>query len=462
MEKRKNYIPFLLVAVIAVLYHIRIQPMAGDDIFFSQATEGKGVFPYLIERYETWTSRFVIEWVLVLLVRVPLLWRILDILVFATLPLLLSKIFGGGKLMNWCAAAGVLMYPFHDMGSAGWITTTVNYLFPIWGMFFVGLLIKKMIMQEKISTGEAIAAIPVCLIASSHEQVAVILFVVFLLYGIYMWCQKRPGQGRVFGRSAWSEVIGRNTDDGAKKRNLIVLAELLTANLVTLVSIILCPGNAGRNAVSIADLPVYETFHFGDKLYLGLLSVERVFIANADAMFVLVAALLAGFVYLKTEDYKKTLISGLPLMIIFGQTVLRTAYPGLSGLFVMPGQILEWSWGALSTWIPMVYLLVTVAAMIYGFYCLFGEKIGEFLAVLILLGCGFGAGAILGFMATIYVSGERVYITLYFILMFVMLLAIYRQRGTVWQRLKQTSGKLAVTWVALLCLVNVGFIFLSC
>lgn len=457
LEKRKNYIPFVLAAFIAVLYHIRIQPMAGDDIFFSQATEGTGLFPYLIQRYETWTSRFVIELVLVLLVKAPLLWKLLDILAFATLPLLLSKLFGGGKLMNWCGTAAVLMYPFHDMGSAGWITTTVNYFFPIWGMFFVAALIKKMVMREKISTGEAVFAVPVCLIASSHEQVAVILFAVFLVYGFYEWSRKR---GITF-RKWWTDT-GLPEHGEAGKRNRIVLAELLICNIATLVSIALCPGNAGRNAVSIADLPVYETFHFGDKLYLGLLSVERVFIANGDALFVLVAALLAGLVYLKTEDYKKTLISGLPLMILFGQTVLRTAYPGLSGLFVIPGQITEWSWGELSTWLPMGYLLVTVASMLYGFYCLFGEKTGEYLAVLVLLGCGFGAGAVLGFMATIYVSGERVYITLYFILLFVMLLAIYRQRKPVCQRLEKTGGKLAATWVALMCLVNVGFVFLSC
>ena len=57
---------------------------------------------------------------------------------------------------------------------------------------------------------------------------------------------------------------------------------------VSLLVIALCPGNAGRNAVSIADLPVYATFGFGQKLYLGLLSIERVFIANADVVFFLV------------------------------------------------------------------------------------------------------------------------------------------------------------------------------
>lgn len=438
MEKKKEYLPFLIVGAIAVLYHIKIQPMAGDDLFFSQATDGKGLFPYLIERYNTWTSRFVIEGILVLLVKAPLLWRILDAAVFATFPLLLSKLFGGGTLMNWCAAAAILMYPFHDMGSAGWITTTVNYFFPVWGMFFIGLLLRKMAMREKIYLAEAAAAVPVCLIASSHEQVAVILFVVFLIYGCYALRGQfpicRPG----------------------------LFAGMAAANLMTMLSILLCPGNAARNAVSIADLPIYASFGFWDKLYLGLLSVERVFIANADAVFVLTAALLAGLVYLKTGDYKKTLLSSLPLMIVFGQTVLRTAYPGLSGLFVMPGQITEWSWGERGTWIPMGYLFAAVASMVYALYWLFGERLGEYLSILALLGCGFGAGVILGFMATIYVSGERVYIALYFSLFFVMLFALYRQRETILEKGKGTLGKLAATWAALLCLVNVGFVFLSC
>ena len=201
---------------------------------------------------------------------------------------------------------------------------------------------------------------------------------------------------------------------------------------------------------------------FGDKLYLGLLSIERVFIANCDAVFLTVTLVLAMLVYVKTDDYKKTLISELPVLILFGQTALRTAYPGLSGLFVMPEQITEWSWGALSTWLPMVYLAVTVAAMLYALWIILGERPLEYIYALLMLGCGFGAGMILGFMATIYVSGERVYITLYFIMLFVTMFCIYRMADAVEEKIKQTGGKLAVTLLVLICLVNVGFVTLSC
>lgn len=433
----KAYAPFFLVAAVGLVYHLLMRPMGGDDIFFSEATKGVTLWEYLSHRYLNWTSRVVSEFILVNVIQVPIVWRVIDFLMFATFPIIFARLFGDSGLMRWCAAGAVLIFPFHDMGTAGWITTTVTHFWPLWGIFFVGLLIKKMAMEQRIHPAEAVLGVLACIMTGSHEQYAVIMVVLFVLYGVYLWQQKKkPACLPLF----------------------IALALVVAASLLV---IVFCPGNAGRNAVSLADLPIYATFGFGDKLYLGLLSIERVFIANADAVFFVVILIWTMLVYLKTNDYKKTLISGVPLLILFGQTVVRTAYPGLSGLFVMPEQILEWSWSELSTWIPMVYLVLAVAAMIYALYQLFGENLYEYICVLILLGCGFGAGMVLGFMATIYVSGERVYAPLYAILLFVTLFAVYKQRETVAESIRQTSGKLVLSVLGLMCLVNVFFITLS-
>ena len=433
----KAYAPFILVAVIGLVYHLLMKPMGGDDVFFYEATKRTTLGAYLSHRYVHWTSRVVSEFVLVNVIRCPILWRIIDFMMFATLPVLISRILGGGRSANWAAAAAVLLFPFHDMGTAGWVTTTVTHFWPFWGIFYIVMLLKKMAAEERIHTAEAVFGVLVAVVTGSHEQYAVIMAVLLVLYGVYLWLQKR------------------------KPGNLPVLVPLMLVNVISLAVIALCPGNAERNKVSIADLPIYGEFGFGEKLYLGLLSIERVFIANADIVFFIVISVWTVLVCGKTKDFKKTLISALPLFILFGQTVLRTAYPGLSGLFVMPGQILEWSWSELSTWIPIVYLAVTVASMIYALYQLFGENLYEYICLLILLGCGFGAGMILGFMATIYVSGERVYAPLYGILMMVTLLAVNRQKETVSEELKTAGGKLAVSGVALCCLVNVLFITLS-
>ena len=99
--------------------------------------------------------------------------------------------------------------------------------------------------------------------------------------------------------------------------------------------------------------------------------------------------------------------------------------------------------------------------MIYALYQLFGENLREYFYLLILLGMGFGAGMVLGFAATIYVSGERVYAPLYAILLFVTLLGIYRQRDTVQEKHNEVGAKLLGTLSAAMCVVNVIFVALS-
>ena len=271
------YLPFVLVAVIGLVYHAGMKPMAGDDIFFRDATKDTTLWAYLTQRYLTWTSRVVSECVLVNVIQCPLLWRIIDFLLFATLPLLLSGLFGGGKTMNWCAAAAVLIFPFHDMGTAGWITTTVTHFWPFWGFFYVAWVIRKLALAEKIHPAAAVSAVPVAVVTGSHEQYAVIMTLLLVLSGVYLWkAHRRPGNAVLF----WT---------------------LAVIDVVSLLVIALCPGNAGRNTVSIADLPVYATFGFGQKLYLGLLSIERVFIANADIVFFLVVLIWTWLVWEKTK-----------------------------------------------------------------------------------------------------------------------------------------------------------------
>ena len=441
--------PFFLVVLVGLFYHLRMQPMGGDDLFFANAADEMGLWAYLAHRYVNWTSRVVSEFVLVNVIQIPLLWRVIDFLMFVTLPVILSRMFGGDIKMNWCASAAVLLFPFHDMGTAGWVTTTVTHFWPLWGICYIGLLVRKMLLRERIYPVEGCFGALVSVVTCSHEQYAVIMLVILVLYGTLLWRKHRgrttPGDAAADGRPV----------------NLPLFIVLLAVNLVSLLVILFCPGNAARNAVSIADLPIYAGFGFGEKLYLGLLSIERVFIANADIVFFAVTFLWGLLVYKKTKKYVPTLVSGLSLFVLFGQTVLRTAYPGLSGLFVMPGEILEWSWGELSTWIPMVYLAVCLGSMIYALCVLLGEEAFACAGALLLLGCGFGAGMVLGFMATIYVSGERVYAPLYMSLLVVSLYAVARQRELVEPGVKSTGGKLVVTLFVVLCLTNILFIGLS-
>ncbi len=457
------YLPFFVVLLISVVYHIRLHPMGGDDPFFADALNGTSFAEYLSNRYTYWTSRIILEGILVLLARIPWLWRILDCLIFATMPCLFASLTDSAKgrilgdkvtafppetvrksrLIHWCAAAGMLLFPFHDMGTAGWITTTETHFWPLWSILFISVVLKKIMLNEKIPLWMSLSSVPVCFIAGSHEQYAVILAVLLLLLTIRLVAD-----------------TGKRLRCTARK-NLPLYFILCAVCLFSLFVIFLCPGNAARNAVSLSDLPVYRTFGFGDKLYLGLLSLERVFLANADIVFFAFSLLLILLVFISTGNVFKTIIAALPGLILFGHTTIVTAYPTLCGLFPKPGQILEWRWQDLSVWLPMFYLAITVIAVIYSLYQIFGSDRRLFFFLLIMFGCGFGAGAVLGFMATIYVSGERVYAALYTILILSAIAGTEKMAHQILHTLNPVCVKLTAAFFALLCTVNVCFLFLS-
>ena len=57
-------------------------------------------------------------------------------------------------------------------------------------------------------------------------------------------------------------------------------------------------------------MPEFADFTFAEKLYMGLANVERIFIAELDPVYCVVAAVIALLVYRKTGDYRKTLWRG--------------------------------------------------------------------------------------------------------------------------------------------------------
>lgn len=429
------YAPFLLAALVGLSYHLKIGPIAGDDLFFAAATDDKTIWEFLRLRYETWTSRIVIDFLVVSLLPHLWLWKLLDLLVFASLPVLFTRIVGDSRLVRWCSAAAVLLYPFQDVGSAGWVTTTVNYLWPVWGILVVGVLLRKMILSERIRWYEGVFGGLACILASSHEQAAAVLFLILVLAGIFL-IRKKCLKAPVF----------------------YILALL---NIASLAFILLCPGNGNRNVVGTADMPEFGQFSVLDKAYLGALGIERVFIAKVDIVFFVAAALLAVLVYIRTDSYRKTVLSAIPLLILLGHSVILTAYPELSGIFVVPEKVTSWEWSSLSVWMPMFYLAAVMLSVLYALYCLLKDDLFVWLCALLLLGCGFAAGLVIGFTATIYVSGDRVYITLYFILLYLLLYVIRKLEAEVSRRIAGTAGRLCVTAVALVLLVNVGYIWLS-
>ena len=215
-----------------------------------------------------------------------------------------------------------------------------------------------------------------------------------------------------------------------------LLYALCGIDIISLVYILSCPGNAIRSAQEMAGrMPEFADFTFAEKLYMGLANVERIFIAELDPVYCVVAAVLVLLVYRKTGDYRKTLLAGIPALLLFGQAVVRVSHPSLKKVFVRPEQTTHWDWHALVTYMPLVFLVLSVWGILYALWQLADGAWKHYLWTAFLLAGGFAMGVVMGFSPTIYASANRPYLYLYFVLIYVCVDAVWNMGGmkAVWK-----------------------------
>ena len=437
---REN-LPFIAVGIVALLWHLVLKISAGDDVvYFQTLMDGRSIFEILAHRYATWSSRLAIEFVLIPLVQCPPLWKILDIIIYTSIPVLLYRLLwreGQALKMKWLVCGFVLLYPFSDMVSAGWIATTTNYLWPLWCLLYLCLLLKRMALGGGIRWYQAVAGILACIYGSSQEQVAAILLVILVLAVIYFRQRKQAGSPLLF-----------------------VFAAIDIASLAV---ILLCPGNAVRSMQEAGGrMPEFVNFSVWEKVYMGVANVERIFIAGVNSIFLIVAVTLAVLVYVRTKDYRKTLISGVPVLVLAGYALIRTGHPWYEKIFIIPEQTAKWDFTAAETYLPILFLLAAAGGIAYALFVLLGERPAVYLDTLFLLAAGLASGVVMGFSPTIYASAGRPYIYLYFILSGVCLYCLDRSGTQVCREVSPVLRRLAATGLFLFVLVNVAEVLWMC
>ena len=182
-------------------------------------------------------------------------------------------------------------------------------------------------------------------------------------------------------------------------------------------------------------MPEFADFTFAEKLYMGLANVERIFIAELDPVYCVVAAVLLLLVYRKTGDYRKTLLTGIPALLLFGQAVVRVSHPFFEKVFVLPAQATSWNWGGAMTYMPLIFLVLSVFGILYALWQLADGAWKHYLWTAFLLAGGFAMGVVMGFSPTIYASANRPYLYLYFVLIYVCADAVWNMGGmkAVWK-----------------------------
>lgn len=404
IQMHKESLCLMFVAAVALLYHLLIAINFGDDVVYYRVMLDEATLSDLMKMtWEGWSSRILIEIASFFGANHIFIWKILDTAVFVLIGWALGRL-TGEKIFCY---AFLLMYPFHQMAEAGWIATTLNYFWPLGLGLAVCVSLKKSMDGEKVKWYEYLWSIPAILYACNQELMTAVMLVITVV--CVAFCVNR------------------------KRIKVPYVYLMLALEFCSLAYILACPGNQGRSEQEIAKwVPEFAEFTFGTKLYMGFYNVERVFISTPHAVFLPVAVVLLALVYKKTENYWKTLVSSIAIILPLGHC-LSGALMFLERLFRKLPETFDLEKAGLNgpyKYAIPVYVLAVVGSVLFSLYILLGEDIKRFAGVTIVVGAGFMSTVGMGFSPTLYASGTRVQIFFTFSLVYAAAMCVHYSKNS--------------------------------
>ena len=253
IEYIKNHIwvIYLILFVFMVVRHASVKLGVADDVWFLEQSK-MGLINYTQMRIQTWTSRNIIELVMLVLLNInKWAWIILDSGMFVLVLHSLRRIICPTKENDWIITfflmLVIMLFPFGTFGMAGWYATTLNYVWPLaLGLYGLSYII-QIISNEKISIAQQISYVVASLYAINQEQMCALFVGFYALFMIYSLVKH--------------------------KKVPVLMYVLLVLSFIMLGYHALCPGNELRKVAEMnAYYPAFYDFKLMDKLLLGVLS----------------------------------------------------------------------------------------------------------------------------------------------------------------------------------------------
>ena len=354
----------ILIAVLMIIIHIIIKPY-GDDLFFMSYPYhfSNELISWLTHRYYIWSSRILIEAVLWVIARNFLLWKILNIIVILVLYLFTAKLIinkDSDKKMYLVVALCIICYPFFHLGTAGYMTTSVFYLWPLTAAVVACYGMYKSLLKRKIHFWEYIVYSLLFIFASNMEPFTILLLaitIVFLAFSFYR-----------------------------KDINIFLIIQLFFAVLM-LIFIFTCPGNTLRMISEIGTwYPGFESLSFVEKFQLGYTSTLAHLFATPNTVFPLFAVILCILVYCKYSNLRYRVIATVPIIIyLVSISVVIFQMSIFDNWTISRENVIEWAesiryvqsgvvlltqdnYTNLSSYIPIISFTVCALCVLYSLY----------------------------------------------------------------------------------------------
>ena len=402
---KSEKIPIFIFMVVIVILHIFIQK-ENDDLYFSTVCENIGLFDFLGQRYNMWTSRIIVEGVLVIFCNfLPMeIWKVANIGMYALLIYSMSKLFvtENKQKLNWILVISLALVPITILKEAGWMATMNNYLWVAATGLYAMIPIKKLLSNEKINVFQAISFVISAIYASNQEQMAGILFLVYTFFLIYIIKNKK------------------------QKPILFIIYAIILLNLIL---IMICPGNVNRKIQEEETwYPEYSETSLPIKLSQGLTSMMDYVIGSGRVLFYGFIALITYTMWRTNKDIKYRLLGMSPIILV-------VIFDEVTRNFENPNMIFK----------TCIYLLIliSIGICLYYIFCKKKEKDMKNFTPLFIYIVGILSRYVMVFSPTIYASGERtsffwyISISILIILLFKDKIFKLKKGEKLWESLKR-------------------------
>ena len=180
---------YLCFAVYMFLIHYPL-PIQGDDALISPYA---GVWD-IGEHFFTllhFNGKIFTDYLAFLFFHIPYtLWKVFNTAVFVLIALLLSYLLTDNTQRDAVLSCSLIaVFPMWYLGSAGYIATSTNYLYPIAGILIIACQLKDVCCSEKVNCWRHLLSLPVVAYILNQDQAACILvggLLLLLLYSIFL------------------------------------------------------------------------------------------------------------------------------------------------------------------------------------------------------------------------------------------------------------------------------------
>ena len=437
----------LALLLVQLAMHLNCDSLIFDDWYFYSASKSvQGLFAFLNMRWQTWSSRLIIEALLCVTTRSIWLWRVLDSLNMVLMAFALCRLAHAEKRPEMLAFAGLMVttIPFAVLHSTGWQATGMNYYVPLACALTACIPLADALWGRKTPRALAVFAVLGAVISANQEQMAALIFGAHVVLG--------------------AALVIRNRREKAENKPSATVWLVLAVACVELAMHLFAPGNAVRAAESITavNLRDYGQFTLIDKLDIGLTSLTALLIYTFNPVLASCGAVVLATVIARRRGWAAALAVGLTAAFVL-RAWLATS--GLSGwaalnrpfetmcsynLLYGPdgvGQPLRWQ--------MLAATIIVLGMMALSLYLSIGHRPLAAAAVFV-FALGFAVRLVMGFSPTVVESGERTMLPLYSAM---MLSALLCQRDVSAEGGRGKSMAVAYALCALLAAANIASSF---